>query len=379
MISTWFTVGASVLADRTYGNLLMPEIRNYVYPPFSRVVHNTSEFNSTIDINNLGFRGPNTTIEKTKKRVLIVGDSFTFGWGVELDQTWVAHLQARYPQFEFLNLGQGGTHQGDHIGVLKKSIDELQPDIVMACVLQGNDLHQLYRIIEARNNGLYSLMAKIESDSHWISATKRLSETVYPNFTTRFGNRAKIQNRWLEESREIKSRFSDLELTEYEKLDTTLRNSFEDGLMNPSLILESLRYPKLYQLVADTSNVITKKAIVFMHYLFVQMDELCTQNGSKLIVVAQPCRPYGFNESIEPLCKMGFEAEGCDTLNALLPIEIAIQETGISMVSPQIPDDYNKFYFKYDGHWNVSGNRIFAKELINKLDSLPQWKHFLTS
>jgi lysophospholipase L1-like esterase len=375
----WLALALSVLADRAYGLFLMPEIRSYIYPPFSRVTHRTSEFQTTVSVNNLGFRGKNTTIRRSKKRVLILGDSFTFGWGVEHNETWISHLQTGFPQFEFLNLGQGGTHQGDQVQTLRKCLSELQPDMVIACVLQGNDLHQLFRIVDSRDRRLETLANKVVSQRHWSHLIKRVASVLYPNFLTRVGNRANIQNRWLYESRLIQEKFDQDEKTRYDRLPSTVRNSFEDGLLNPSMIVESMRYPGLFAVVSDTSNNTTKEAIQYMRDLLGQMNHICRLNGAELIVVAQPCRPYGFSGSLKFLKEVGFDVSGCDTLNALLPIETALSETGIEMVSPTMPNDYESQFHPYDGHWNANGNRIFAAELISVLEQNNTWKHFLTS
>ena len=67
-----------------------------------------------------------------------------------------------------------------------------------------------------------------------------------------------------------------------------------------------------------------------------------------------------------------------DTLNALLPIEMAISNTKIPLLSLNLPDDYNRLFYYYHGHWSAEGNRIFAMELINALDKDSLWKRFLT-
>jgi lysophospholipase L1-like esterase len=367
------------MADRVYGEFLMPEIRSFVYPPYSQVYHASAEFEVNIATNNLGFRGNKTSIKKNRKRVLVIGDSFTFGWGVANNETWVAKLQEAYPTIEFLNLGQGGSHQGDHVQTLRRAILELKPDVVIACILQGNDLQQLYKIVESRENKLRTTINTSSIPSLLCEASRRLASTLYPNFTTRFGKSAEIKSRWLAESNSIVENLSEEEMVSFKQLDPELIESFKDGLINPSLVINGLKYPDHYRTVSDTSDITTQKAIQYMHALLLQMAELCTMNQSALMVVAQPCRPYGFSESIEPLKKAGYSVSGCDTLNALLPIEMAISNTKIPLLAPSLPDDYNRLFYYYDGHWNAEGNRIFAMELINALDKDSLWKRFLTS
>ncbi|MDP6907891.1 MAG: hypothetical protein QF371_00220, partial [Flavobacteriales bacterium] len=146
-LSVVIVIVISIATDGFYGEFLMPATDNLLFPAFSRAQHNTSEFNLDVRINNLGFRGSNTTVKKARKRVVIIGDSFTFGWGVEEDATWIHLLSKKYPEVEFLNLGQGGNHPGDYVRIAKNAIPLLKPDLLMVAILQGNDLHQLMRVI----------------------------------------------------------------------------------------------------------------------------------------------------------------------------------------------------------------------------------------
>ncbi|MGB0369609.1 MAG: hypothetical protein ACPGD8_09395, partial [Flavobacteriales bacterium] len=77
LVSTLLFLFLSIGLDRFYGAFLMPETANLLFPAFSKAEHNTSEFELDVQINNLGFRGPNTSIQKKNKRVLVIGDSFT--------------------------------------------------------------------------------------------------------------------------------------------------------------------------------------------------------------------------------------------------------------------------------------------------------------
>ena len=58
--------------------------------------HRTSEFEVVYDINNYGYRGnfPRSIRKpQNRKRILIVGDSFTFGWGNDIKNTFAQQIQ----------------------------------------------------------------------------------------------------------------------------------------------------------------------------------------------------------------------------------------------------------------------------------------------
>lgn len=66
----------------------------------------------TVDTNKNGFRGPNWDLSPTRKNIVILGDSFAFGWGVQWDQTVgdiiEKQLQKRDPAYQVINLAIPG-------------------------------------------------------------------------------------------------------------------------------------------------------------------------------------------------------------------------------------------------------------------------------
>jgi hypothetical protein len=127
----------------------------------------------------------------------------------------------------------------------------------------------------------------------------------------------------------------------------------------------------------DTRNILCKKAIIRLQDHLLELGSLCRQNSSKLLIVSMPNRPYGFASTITALKKLGFTTERVDSIDANLPTRTAVSEIPFQVIYPQMKG--NSLFYEIDGHWNAKGNLIFAKQLIIKLDSLPQWKHLLTS
>ncbi len=377
MLSTIAMLALSVSADRFYGAVLLPETDNLLFPAYSTAIHETSEFKLKVQINNLGFRGPETHIEKSKKRILIIGDSFTFGWGVIEDSTWIHRLAVKYPNVEFLNLGQGGNHPGDYVQVAKRSVPRLKPDFVMVCVLQGNDLHQLMRLIEFEKDGLEKSAKPVMQEPFGERINRYLS-IVYPNITTRISHRAYIQPKWKLDAATLLQQLSENQLSKYHQIDGHLRVEFESGRLNPALIYESVHHPKMFLTSVDTSEALVQKAIVRLQHHLAELKEICDKNDARFLVLDIPNRPYGFPRTVIELEQLGFEVSGADSLNGSTPTSIATKRLGLPLLQPTLQDSTEALFYTHDGHWNDAGNRTFTRELVKKLDSYAEWKRFLT-
>ena len=91
-----------------------------------------------VHINALGMRDRDRTAEKAAGvfRILVLGDSHLFGWGVAQDETFAAALEAlleaRAPgRFEVLNTGVPGYNTVMETRVFERRADELAPDLVL--------------------------------------------------------------------------------------------------------------------------------------------------------------------------------------------------------------------------------------------------------
>jgi hypothetical protein len=85
--------------DLGWTNIPRTTVKN-LYGPGLDVIINSQGFREDTDIADVEPAG--------KARVLCVGDSFTFGYGVRGDQTWCHDLSALEPHLETVNMGLGG-------------------------------------------------------------------------------------------------------------------------------------------------------------------------------------------------------------------------------------------------------------------------------
>lgn len=95
----------------------------------------------TVAINARGFRGPlPASTPGTRQRVLLLGDSITFGTGVDDHETFAAQLAARALGVEPLNLGVSGYGTDQELLLLEGEGLDLRPAAVVLNVCVGNDI-----------------------------------------------------------------------------------------------------------------------------------------------------------------------------------------------------------------------------------------------
>ncbi len=92
----------------------------------------------TYHINSLGLRGPEVPPKGDKFRIVALGNSCTFGWGVPYDETYVARLQklidadTSLPEVEVIDCGIPGYSSFQGRRFLVSDIDKLKPDMVLS-------------------------------------------------------------------------------------------------------------------------------------------------------------------------------------------------------------------------------------------------------
>lgn len=110
------------------------------YRSNARERHRTAEFDVAIETNARGFRGPEwPQSDAAKSTVLVLGDSFAFGWGVAWEDGLVARLAAQRPRLRVLGAGVSGYGTDQEFLLLRRLRAEVAPRAVV-CVFCANDL-----------------------------------------------------------------------------------------------------------------------------------------------------------------------------------------------------------------------------------------------
>lgn len=106
----------------------------------------------TIDKN--GYRKSTINKLNNNEQILIIGGSFTQGWGVDDDSTYTAKLQNQFTNYNFYNLGQSGYSGLQSLLYLK---DEIKKFSKPKLIVYGFIEHHEYRNV-ARSSWLKMLL-----------------------------------------------------------------------------------------------------------------------------------------------------------------------------------------------------------------------------
>ena len=112
--------------------------------------------------------------KKNKPKVLVLGDSFTFGWLLNDQDTFIYQLADHYKNFEFINVAAGGWGTSDYLSYIENYCKTIKPDIILL-FLNHSD-HE-----RAVNSNLYLLndKMKLEKGKNKISKSKKMVDSLF--------------------------------------------------------------------------------------------------------------------------------------------------------------------------------------------------------
>ena len=120
--------------------------RNYHYRPGKIRRSDRHDFKTTT--NSYGFRSRDISFKKKGYRIMMLGDSFTFGTGTADEETtsWILEDILRvtpgYEKVEILNAGTNGSSNVSQINYFRSDGVAFAPDLVVLNLYTGNDFDQ---------------------------------------------------------------------------------------------------------------------------------------------------------------------------------------------------------------------------------------------
>lgn len=378
----------TVLADRLTGLFIEKpgDAVGLIFPPSSSLTYRTPEFSFTADINRLGFRDREFSLAKEgKRRIATIGDSFTYGWGVSAEQSWPKVLEAGLREdgydVEVANLGQPGASPVVYARTAAKAVPLLKPDLVVVGVTQGDDLAQLkpegaISPPETGNGG------PEPAGGSRASVTSRLSNALigrlYPNFLfllrRRAVSRQLVNAEWETQSESILRSLTSEERARFNQLDSEVRERFQRGELNPSLLQGALKRPDYFLETLDASRPEVQGMIAAMGQALADIKHVAASNGAEVIVVSIPYKVYASSRDLESSRRLGLDLtpEMATSHAASEAVETASAKAGVRFID--LTDAFraraqeSSLFFELDGHLNPKGHETFARLLTPPLE-----------
>jgi len=180
-------------------------------------------------INSDGFRGRDFQVYPEKYRIAMIGDSFTFGFGVEDNETLPFHLGMYLNEYsdsyDVYNFGVPGYGLYQMVSLYEHSVKDYEPDIVILTLIKGD----LYR--QPQTTTVQNKSYTIKFYSRYISRSILYKSSFFTLMKPRFSLFRKL----IVGSKEYKSKIW-RELWEYDK-ERIIRFNRELKQDNVSLII----------------------------------------------------------------------------------------------------------------------------------------------
>ncbi len=378
--SALIVLALASLADHFILPRLAPRAseEGFLFPPGVSFPYQTPEFSHSAVINSLGFRDREWPLEKTDAtiRILAIGDSFTFGMGVELEYTWTKvlekMLQARGHQVEIANLGKPGTDPFSYAETAKKAVPLLNPDIVLVAILQGDDLAQTMRQLERQQTGNSYQAGR---SSHFVRAihffypytSAILRERSRNSMTFRSRDRL-LEKIWQDQALELAAGYRGEKKKRFDAMGEAAREMFLKGQLNPGIVSMAMADPFYFAAPLETEEPAVQNALNAMeNRLRAIRDDAA---GSLVVVMSIPLGAYVSRDAWQSAAETGF-ATFPEMLRTTTPddsLRNICDGAGIPFVS--VTEQFRRqsgeelFYYTFDGHFNARGHEFFADQVL---------------
>lgn len=308
----------------------------------AEITYRNLEYNMSVKLNNQGFRSNkdfNTIKEDDSYRILVLGDSFAFGAGVNQNETF-PHLLEKYfnqnttTKFEVYNLGISGTPPYTYLRVLKKYGKQYNPDMVIISFFISNDIMRGNFQIEKLKFLTFPLIHKLVRQK-LFGVDNLLNDPAFKN--------TKVDKKYVEYTKK--------------------------GLLAPYVLLRTYYYPNVAQYYE-----MLFEAFIHGDYtkdILLEMNSLSNDLGAKFILMIIP-EPFQVSRyGIEKQKAVGYIIDTDLTNNQKIQEAILnfTYENNINAfdMTPILKSSEMPPYYEIDLHWNSLGHELAANTLYNKI------------
>jgi hypothetical protein len=343
------------------------EVMRYFFVQADSVLHHkfipnakgrfvTNAFDTHYQINSFGLRDEEYAIEKPhgSTRILMVGDSFTEGIGVEADKTFskivegLLNCTGTNSKYEVINAGVGSYSPLPEFLYLKSAGLKLNPDIVVLNL----DLSDMYDDIQ------YTQLARFDPDGIPLGISPEHGQTDGSWFTSKL---VEVKDFFKENTRSYN--FIKLRISRY-----------NEGIQHEGKAIGDIRLDKYAMLRPD--YVRRNQDWVLTHKYILLIRDMLKERGIRFLLTVYP---YGMQVSPREF-NVGRQFWGFrpDTLYSTEPqklVEEFCHKEGIPVINAcadfrNAAGSQYPLYIDDNGHWTAAGHKVFGQILSRGMQSL---------
>jgi hypothetical protein len=333
--------------------------------------HETHDYACTDRINSLGFKDREFSIRKTSRfRILAIGDSFTFGWGVNNEDTWCKRLEAdlrdRGIDVEILNLGKPGAGPMQYARIAECAVPRLKPDLVIIGMHTGGDFLDLGAPGPLDGMDLNDFLK--DSFPNLLFVIKYFKYSGRSSVPTTPGRQTPDEERkyYAGVARDIVTGLDSEGRAQLDRLDASVKQAFLGGMLNPWFIGMALNGYDRWMMTIDPQ--IARFRMPRAKKAFRRIARVVEHNGAHAIVLDIPDGVFVNTEAHHNRARTGFQINPkmLSTDGPQQLIAEAAESAGLETYC-HVTDAFRRhrdekgLYFEMDDHMTPAGYALFAQ------------------
>lgn len=362
----FFAFVFSIFLDRLMGEYLDASGYFRAMTPNLTEIYDNLEFQVTSKISSQGIRNEEVVIPKPADsyRILALGDSFTYGWGVELKDSWPKLLEKSISKpgkrVEVINAGVPGSDLTTSRRVCRAYVDLFDVDMVVIGFLGTDDFYQA-AVREISRRSFAGLIADI-----WPTLSRLSKQTLITSWSKDIqpGQTIVASDYWREEALASVRAEPGILL----HMDFSIRDEYLKGRINPAFISNAYVDPNYFIKMLNEDNF--RYALDSAKLRFERLKERCIKNKPAIVIfiptgmlVTRDIFPYrnslGYNVNEKIL-----------DLDIDTPLKKIVEEQGFIYFSllPKFRQ-MNCFdcFYPWDFHLNKRGHQEIAAYIAEEL------------
>jgi len=335
--------------------------------------YTTREFTFTATISAQGIRNEPVAIPKPKNtfRILALGDSFTYGWGVDLSEAWPKLVEAELntthvipgKTIEVVDAGVPGADPSIDRKVCQAYFSRFNPDLVMLGFSSLDDAYQL-AVRTLTENKVAAWLTQLLPTLSRINI-RQLGGNSYKGEYP--GEIIDMSMLWKREAQEDLAMGPDLA----GRLDPRARDAFAAGQLNPGLIETALEEPNYAIAMLDPRNLDLTLAATSLRLQ--RLRNQCTHN-TPVVFVMLPISTLVNKAFLAYRQGEGFAVDSrLPTLDLDTPFSQVVKKNGftyVSLISTFRNHICTDCFYPWDYHYTRLGHQLVAQAVSKELDKI---------